>query len=238
MNFWTSSGETIFITFKIKLVKRLNIFIAILVVSAFVVSGCGKQENEVKVGGKQNISKEKKGNALTVSVTESSVKWLGKKVTGQHNGTIDISKGEVHVDNGKLTGGFVEMNMESIKNLDLTDKAMNDKLVNHLKSDDFFSAAKHPVSKFEITNVTEIKDPDKPNANATVTGNLTIKGITKSITFPAEIKIENNTLKFKADVGIDRTDWDVKYGSGKFFENLGDKMISDVFNLELSVTAK
>ncbi len=218
--------------------KRLNIFIAILVVSAFVVSGCGKQDNEVKVGGKQNISEDKKGKSLTVSVTESSVKWLGKKVTGQHNGTIDVSKGEVYVDNGKLTGGFVEMNMESIKNLDLTDKALNDKLVNHLKSDDFFSAAKHPVSKFEITSVTEIKDPDKPNANATVTGNLTIKGITKSITFPAEIKIENGMLKCKADIGIDRTDWDIKYGSGKFFENLGDKMINDVFNLELSVTAK
>ena len=218
--------------------KRLKIFIAILAVSAFVISGCGKQDNEVKVGSKQNISEEKKGKALTVSITESSAKWLGKKVTGQHNGTIDISKGEMYVDNGKLTGGIIEMNMESIKNLDLTDKAMNDKLVNHLKSDDFFSSAKHPVSKFEITNVAEIKDPDKPNVNATVTGNLTIKGITKSITFPAEIKIENGTLKCKADVGIDRTDWDVKYGSGKFFENLGDKMINDVFNLELSVTAK
>lgn len=218
--------------------KRFKIFIAIFIATAFAISGCGKSDNEVKVGSKQNVSSEKKGKAMTVSVSESTVKWLGKKVTGQHNGTIDILKGEVYVDNGKLTGGFVEMNMESIKNLDLTDKAMNDKLVNHLKSDDFFSAAKHPTSKFEITSVTEMNDPNKPNVNATVTGNLTIKGITKSITYPAEIKIENGILKCKADVGIDRTDWDIKYGSGKFFENLGDKMINDIFHLELSVTAK
>jgi len=130
------------------------------------------------------------------------------------------------------------MDMNSIVNVDLTDAALNAKLTGHLKSDDFFGTAKFPVSKFEITKVDALNDPNKPGMNSTITGNLTIKDITKSISFPAEIRIENGVLNAKADFDIDRTEWNVKYGSGKFFENLGDKMISDNFNLKLSLTAK
>lgn len=209
--------------------------LTILIIAALLITGCGK--TGVKTGDKQEVS-GKSGKTLTVSTADSKVNWMGKKVTGQHNGTISISKGEVYADNGNLTGGFIEIDMNSIKDLDLKDSAFNAKLVNHLKSDDFFSAAKFPFSKFEITKVTELNDADKPNVNATVTGNLTIKDITKSITFPAEIKIDNNVVKCRGDVEIDRTDWGVKYGSGKFFENLGDKMISDTFKLEFTILAK
>ncbi len=214
--------------------KLMNKLTALLV-AALIVAGCGK--TGIKTGDKQEVA-GKTGKTLVISLEESKVNWTGKKVTGQHTGTIDISKGEVYVDNGKLTGGFVEMDMNSIKNSDLADPELNAKLVKHLKSDDFFAADKFPVSKFEITRVKELNDPDKPNANAYVMGNLTIKNITRSIIFPAEIKIDNNVLKCKASADIDRTEWSIKYGSGKFIENLGDKMIYDVFNLEFSVTAK
>ncbi|MCE1164375.1 MAG: YceI family protein [Bacteroidetes bacterium] len=214
--------------------KLVNI-LSVILLAAVLAAGCGK--SGVKTGDKQEVSK-KSGKTLNVSVSDSKINWTGKKVTGQHNGTIDIIKGEVYEDNGKVTGGFVEIDMNSIKDLDLKDSSFNAKLVNHLKSDDFFNASKYPVSKFEITKVTELNDASMPNVNATVTGNLTIRDVTKSIIFPAEIKIESGVLKCKADVDIDRTDWNVKYGSGKFFENLGDKMINDVFSLALSILAK
>jgi polyisoprenoid-binding protein YceI len=212
---------------------------AMLVALSFV-PGCGKSGKEVKM-----ISSEKTGETKTASqifkvdTVSSSMNWVGKKVTGQHNGTIKISGGEVGIDkSGLVVAGNFEMNMKSINNLDLDDAGMNNKLINHLKSEDFFSAEKFPTSKFEITKVETLSDPAKPNFNNTVSGNLTIKGITKSISFPASIKIENGALSAFADFEIDRTQWEIKYGSGKFFENLGDKMINDNFNISFKLIAK
>ncbi|MFA5011589.1 MAG: YceI family protein [Ignavibacteria bacterium] len=219
---------------------KKNLFkltLIIITASAFIITGCGKSEKDVKVGEKQTAG-ETKGKSLVVSTTDSKVNWLGKKVTGQHNGTINILKGEVMVDNGKITGGKIEIDMKTIKNLDLTDAELNAKLVGHLSSADFFEVEKYPTSKLEIVKVEELKDATKPNVNSTVTANLTMKDVTKSITFPAEIKIENGVLTAKADFDVDRTDWNVKYGSGKFFDNLGDKMINDKFNLNISILAK
>lgn len=209
----------------------------ILTASAFAIAGCGKSDKEVKVGDKQTAG-ENKGKSLVVSATDSKINWLGKKVTGQHNGTINVAKGEVMVDNGKVTGGKIEVDMKSIKNEDLKDAEMNAKLVGHLSSADFFEVEKYPTAKLELVKVEELKDATKPNVNSTVTANLTMKDVTKSITFPAEIKIENGVLSAKADFDIDRTDWNIKYGSGKFFDNLGDKMINDKFNLNLTIVAK
>ena len=205
--------------------------------TALLISGCGKSEKEVKVGDKQNAGKNS-GKPLTVSVADSKVNWLGKKVTGQHNGTIKVLKGEVLVDNGKVTGGSVEIDMKTIADEDLKDEEYNKKLMTHLSSADFFDVGKYPTSKLELTKVEELKDATKPNVNSTVTGNLTMKDVTKSITFPAEIKIENGVLTVKADFDVDRTDWNIKYGSGKFFDGLGDKMINDKFNLNISIIAK
>ena len=220
---------------------KKNLFSAAIIAVAafaFMISGCGKSDKEVKTGEKQTASDNRTGKTMIIDVEKSTAEWLGKKVTGQHNGTIKFVKGDFTVDNGKVTGGKFEMDMNSIVVLDLTDAALNTKLTGHLKSDDFFSSAKFPSSKFEITKIDVLSDPNKPGMNSTVTGNLTIKEITKSISFPAEIKIENGVLNAKADFDIDRTEWNVKYGSGKFFENLGDKMINDNFNLKLTLTAK
>ncbi len=219
---------------------KKNLFKLVLVIitaSAFIITGCGKSEKDVKVGEKQTAG-ETKGKTLAVSKADSKINWLGKKVTGQHNGTIDVLNGEVMVDNGKVTGGKVVIDMKTIKNLDLTDAETNTKLVKHLSSADFFESDKYPTSTLELVKVEELKDATKPNVNSTVTANLTMKDVTKSITFPAEIKIENGALTAKADFDIDRTDWNIKYGSGKFFDNLGDKMINDKFNLNISVIAK
>jgi len=218
--------------------KLLSAALIAIAATAFLISGCAKSDKEVKVGDKQNTG-NKSGKPLTVSVADSKVNWTGKKVTGQHSGTIKVANGEILVDNGKVTGGKVEIDMKTIVNEDLSkDEESQKKLVGHLSSADFFDAGKYPTSKLELTKVEPLNDAAKPNANSTVTGNLTMKDVTKSITFPAEIKIENGVLTVKANFDIDRTDWDIKYGSGKFFENLGDKMINDKFNLNLTVVAK
>ena len=124
--------------------------------------------------------------------------------------------------------------MNSITCTDLTDKTYNDKLIGHLKSDDFFGTAKHPTAKFEITKVTL-----KEGVNYDVTGKLTIKGITNEITFPALIKQTETAAKIVtvATIKVNRTKFDIKYGSASFFESIGDKAINDEFDLTISVIA-
>lgn len=219
--------------------RRTLLSVALFVFASLVILivGCGKSGKEVKVGEKQNTGNNS-GKPLAVSVIESKINWLGRKVTGQHNGSIKVLKGNVLVDNNKITGGNVEIDMKTITNEDQKDEESNKKLVGHLSSPDFFDVAKFPTSKIEINKVEALNDATKPNANFNVTGNLTIKDVTKSITFPAEIKLENGVLTVKADFDIDRTDWNIKYGSGKFFDNLGDKVINDKFNLNLTIVAR
>jgi polyisoprenoid-binding protein YceI len=122
--------------------------------------------------------------------------------------------------------------MQSIKVLDIQDSASNAKLTNHLKSDDFFSVASHPTSQFKITSA-KVVAPGKVD----ITGDLTIKGITKPLTIPTTWKQEGDKLTAKGEAKVDRTLYDVKYGSGKFFQGLGDKLISDDFELKLDLYA-
>jgi polyisoprenoid-binding protein YceI len=206
--------------------------------AVILFAGCGKSDKEVKMVSGQKSGDTKGSQVLKVDTSSSSVDWLGKKVTGEHNGTIRIAKGELNVDKGSVVGGSFEIDMNTIVNRDLQDEEWNAKLVKHLKSEDFFSADKFPYSKFEITKVEPLNDASKPNFNSTVNGNLTIKGIAKGISFPASIKFENGVVNSFADFDIDRTEWDIKYGSGKFFENLGDKMINDKFNIKFKIVAK
>lgn len=224
--------------------KKQNIYLfatmfLALFTSVIFITGCGKSEKEVKMISSEKSGETKKGTQmLKVDTSSSTVSWLGKKVTGEHDGTIKIAKGEISVDKDNVVGGSFEIDMNTIVNRDLEDAEMNSKLIKHLKSDDFFSVDKHPTAKFEITNVEPLSDREKPNYNNTISGNLTIKGITKGISFPASIKMENDVLSSFADFDIDRTKWEIKYGSGKFFENLGDKMINDKFNIKFKITAK
>ncbi|HLN71948.1 MAG TPA: YceI family protein [Prolixibacteraceae bacterium] len=166
-----------------------------------------------------------------VDVQKSKVEWTGKKVTGQHTGTIDIQQGAVEVNKGKLTGGKIVMDMQSIKNVDLTDPEYNTKLINHLKSDDFFSVVKYPTSQLEITKV------EGTGTNYTVTGNLTIKGKTNPVSFPVTVSKEGKDNVYKGTLTVDRSKYDVRYGSKSFFNDLGDKAISDEFALDFHLVA-
>jgi polyisoprenoid-binding protein YceI len=178
------------------------------------------------------VPTEKKVINYTVDTKATTATWTGKKVTGQHTGAITISKGSVVADGKNVTGGNFDFDMTSITCTDLTDKGYNDKLVGHLKGEDFFSVDKHPTAKFVLT-----KAALKSGNDYEVTGNLTIKGITNEITFPAMIKLDDKTLVAIAKIVVNRTKYDIKYGSASFFESIGDKAINDEFELDVNVVA-
>ena len=172
-----------------------------------------------------------------IDTNKSDVAWVGKKVTGQHNGKIKIASGDLEVKGNVVSGGIITIDMTTISNEDLKEKESNDKLLGHLKSADFFNVEKFPTAKFEIGKMTpNTKAVGKNNYN--VTGKLTIKGITKDVSFPATVVIAGNSLTANADFKLDRTLWDIKYGSGKFFDGLGDKMIHDDFAIKFEISAK
>jgi polyisoprenoid-binding protein YceI len=170
-----------------------------------------------------------------VQTDQSKVVWTGKKVTGQHAGTVAIDGGEVKLSSNELVGAEIIMDMNSISNTDLKDPNWNEKLVGHLKSEDFFSVEKYPQASFVTTKINKNENAGKKGY--TVTGNLTIKGITNEVEFPVNVSIEGNTLKANGKATIDRTKWDIKYGSGSFFSDLGDKAIYDDFEIEFDLVA-
>ena len=168
----------------------------------------------------------KKEDGYKVDIEKSKLTWVGKKVTGSHTGAINIAEGSFVTNGKKVTGGSFAIDMTSI-----TDVDKNERLVGHLKSDDFFSIEKNPKATFVITTITGDKD------QYTVKGNLTIKGITNEVEFPATIQTVGNELIAKAKILVDRTKFDIKFRSGNFFENLGDKAIEDNFELNVELVA-
>lgn len=173
---------------------------------------------------------------LKVSPKTSSIEWTGKKVTGQHMGTISLKEGWVDLDGGKLVDGMFTIDMTSIAVTDLEGK-MKSNLEGHLNSPDFFDVAKHKTGTFTIAKVEALAKPEAGNTH-TITGKLTLKGIAKDVSFPAKVEITDGKMAAVASFTIDRTEWNIKYGSGKFFEGLGDKTINDDIELKLQLAAK
>lgn len=207
------------------------------VLFAAVLFSCGSK-NTVDTKDKQDVAEVTAiSQTYNVDVAASSLGWLGKKVTGQHNGTIQIKNGTVSVENNELKAGNFVVDMASIKNEDLTDAEMNGKLIGHLTSEDFFNTATYPESKFEITGTEKLAQPDADGNNYKIMGNLTIKDITKNITIPAKVTMDEATFSATSKFSIDRTEWNIQYGSGKFFKNLGDKMIDDAIQFDLTLKA-
>jgi polyisoprenoid-binding protein YceI len=200
-----------------KMKKSIGIILGIMVITSSVFATSTKNEK----------------SAFEIDTKASKVHWTGKKVTGEHTGYLSVGKGTVMVEKNSVIGAQVNIDMTSIVCTDIKDAGTNQKFVGHLKSDDFFSIEKHPNVKFEITSM-------KPgNAGEyTVNGKLTIKGITNNVNFPAKVSVNNGLVKAVGTAKLDRTKWDIRYGSGKFFEGLGDKMIYDEFEVTFDIAAK
>jgi polyisoprenoid-binding protein YceI len=166
-----------------------------------------------------------KETTFKIDSQKSKITWLGKKVTGSHNGTVSLSEGNLTANGKKITGGTFTIDMTSLKDADA-----NARLENHLKSDDFFSTEKFPTATFVSTKI-EAKGGDQ----YVVKGNLMIKGITNEIEFPATIKLSTGQVSAQAKIVVDRTKFDIRYRSGNFFQNLGDKAIEDNFELNVDL---
>ncbi len=160
-----------------------------------------------------------------INASQSTIEWKGEKVTGSHTGTISLKEGYLEMDDDALTGGMFVVDMTTINVTDL-EGASKGKLEGHLKSDDFFGIENHPTATLEVISGTATKDGFK------VSGNITIKGTTEPITFNL---VKNGDSGATAKLVIDRTKFGIRYGSGSFFDNLGDKTISDDFELEVKL---
>ena len=159
---------------------------------------------------------------LKADLEKSEVTWLGKKVTGRHHGTINLKSGTLKLENDVLVSGKFVIDMTSIKNIDLTDAETNGNLVGHLKSDDFFSVESFP----EATLVIAGKATFEGN-KARVKGDLTIKGTTN----PVEFDVVRKGDVYQTTVTVNRAKYNVRYGSKSFFNDLGDKVIYDNFEI-------
>jgi polyisoprenoid-binding protein YceI len=205
-----------------KTIKITAIFIALLLsfqMFACKTCGCSSKKNTHN-HSENSINKD-------IDISKSSVKWLGEKVTGSHEGTISVKEGHLHFDNNFFTGGNIVIDMSTIECTDLVGEPKSS-IEGHLSSDDFFGIKKYPTANLEIVNTDKIKDSKNKYKVSAI---LEIKSIKNNIEF--EVEIDNGSAI--VDLVIDRTKYNVKYGSGSFFDNLGDKMIYDDFKLSVSL---
>lgn len=207
--------------------KTKNVMIALLMgatVSAFATGTEGEKKHSTH---------------FTVNAQESTVGWYGEKVTGKnHNGTVDVKSGSISVNHGTLEGGEFVIDMNTIKDLDMQGEYA-DKLVGHLKADDFFGVEKYPTSSFKITKVeaTQTDGAVQGQTKYNVTGDLKVRDKVQSITFPATLIQTGNNLSVVASFEFDRSKHDVKYGSGSFFDGLGDNLIKDMIKIDVKLRA-
>lgn len=205
--------------------------------------------DEAKTTDAKDVNENKSGQKWDVNVSDSKIEWIGTKVSGYHTGIVPIKSGEIQVNNGEVTGGKFVMDVANMTVLGPkgSDTAKNNKLLGHLKSADFFDVTKHPEGTFELTGVKPysgeaIKDTTDPrqdeineykvtNPTHTVSGNLTLKGVTKNIEFPARITVSGNAADAIAKFNIDRKEWGIVYPGQP------DDLIRDQIHLGISIKA-
>lgn len=165
---------------------------------------------------------------LTADTQKTTLNWLGEKVLGQHTGTINLKDGWLNFNNNKIESGEFNIDMTSLK-----ESESNQMLEKHLKSDDFFGVEKFPLATLALTGSDSFE-----KGSATVRGTLTIKGITNPVEFKALLQKKDEGTWFFANLVIDRTKYNIRYGSGSFFDNLGDKAIYDEFKVKVNLLVK
>jgi hypothetical protein len=211
--------------------NKLSITYLILIIAPFFL-GCGPVTGENKNNASASSISLHVGNEkyFIIDTKESVIAWTGSSVHGKQEGYAYISKGELMIENGQLMGGTAEIDMNKTEG---PGHGKDNNLINHLKGPDFFDVKKFPISTIAITRVESINGENKK-----VTGNLTIKGITHPVTFPARIEVKGGIVKASGKLVIDRTLWNVRYKSGKFFDNLKDQAIADSIEFNIEIVAK
>lgn len=200
--------------------KKTATFLIAVLLSVAAVAGSGEKE------------------VYTINPKKSTIFWTGKKVTGEHTGTLSLKGGTVTVENGVPVAATFDIDMNSIVCTDLEDEGTNKKLVGHLKSDDFFGVKAHPTGKFVATSFTPIEGAEGREPNYKIAGTLTLKGISHEIEFESFIAMKGSGMVSNGSAEFDRSKYDIRYGSGSFFDDLGDKTIYDDVALTFVLSAK
>ncbi|HET6769919.1 MAG TPA: YceI family protein [Chitinophagaceae bacterium] len=216
---------------------------------AFVSCTSAPDSDEAKTTDAKDVSENKKGEKWNLNVSDSKIEWIGTKVSGYHTGIVPLKSGEMFVTNNEVNGGKFVMDIANmqVSGPKGSDTAANNKLLGHLKSADFFDVTTHPEGTFELTNVKaytgdapkdttdprqdEINEYKVTNPTHLISGNLTLKGVTKNIEFPARITVSGNTAEATAKFNIDRKEWGIVY-PGK-----PDDLIRDAIHLGISIKA-
>lgn len=202
------------------LIKK-SLMVLFTALSVFMISCNNTTETTEVVEVSEGISGE-----FQVTAENSELLWTGSKVTGKHFGNITITNGAVVVENGLVTAAKFVVDMTSLTVTDIEDEETNGQLRGHLFSDDFFNVEGFPTATLYVTG----------GENNVVSGELTIKGITNPVSFPVSVvENEDGTAVLSGTMKVDRTAYEIRYGSGKFFENLGDKMINDEFTIDFTI---
>lgn len=229
---------------------KRKLFLAFLTAGLFTILSCtnAPESHEAKTTDAKEVDKSKSGEKWNLNISASKIEWIGTKVTGYHTGTVPLKNGEIYVDTNGVTGGrfvmdLANMNISGPKG----DTSGNSKLLGHLKSADFFDVSKYPDAVFELTDVkpyqggpikdtvderqNEISEYKVTDPTHMISGNLTMKGVTKNIEFPARITVSGNTAEAIAKFNIDRKNWGIVYEGKK------DDLIRDAVHLGISIKA-
>ncbi|MEC3907566.1 YceI family protein [Tamlana sp. 2201CG12-4] len=209
------------------------LLVMVLIVSITACKDKAREATTIEATTPDNTEKPINPETYTAIATESIIEWKGSKPTGTHHGTVAIENGTLEIANGNIVGGSFNIDMTSIVVKDIpADDKKNAKLQGHLKSPDFFNVEAHPNATFTITG------SEKLNGKTTLSGNLIIKAIKNDITFPVSVTQNNGKIALTSEpFSIDRSKWDVRYGSKSFFDNLGDKFINNDIELKISIKA-
>ena len=239
--------------------KNFRLFFGLVTLSCFAIA-CGPKGNTVETSDAQAAASAENAKELLVNTDNSAVTWIGSKPAGKHNGIINITGGEVSVSGNEIVAGNFTFDITSLKSLDLEEGSENYvKLTGHLMSADFFDAENHPTASFEVTAVKpfnaqelmadqeQFETENKPaslsevmveNPTHFISGNLTMRGTTKNITFPASVSMENGMIKAVANFNINRTDWGLMYGDeASVADKAKDKFIYNTVNVGFELEA-
>lgn len=218
--------------------KKIFLSLPLLGVLYFASCADAPDAHKTKATDAQNVDNKDSAdkNVYKVAADASKFEWVGTKATGSHNGTINIKEGTLNSDGTKLTGGTFVVDMKTIAALD-QDSTGNTKLGGHLMAADFFDVEKFPEAKFEITEVKDATDADKTKlatANTVISGNLTIKDVTKNISFPAVVTVSATEITANTEFNVDRTEFGVNYNSDA---SIQDKFINKEINFKINLKA-
>ena len=205
----------------------------LFILSIITLFGCGSTENQQSSSSetKKNVIIEN-ADTITIDSQKSVITWIGSKPGGQNDGAFQISEGFILMSNDTIVGGKIKIDMTSVKVMSIIDPDSNKKLTDHLLSEDFFDADSFPQGQFEVTNIIPYDSTksefmvDQPNK--TIYGQLTLKGITHNVSFPATVLTEGGKIKSEAKFSIDRTLWGITYRQeASVIDKAKDKFIHD-----------